>query len=259
MRRAVIGTLFLLVWSLVAPYALGAAVIPDPPRDFYCLDQANILAGSTEKAIINSGRELAKSTGAQIVVVTINSLGDAALEEYANELFRKWGIGDKEKNNGVLLLVAIKERKSRIEVGYGLEGILPDGKTGRIQDQYLLPFFKQGEYDQGIINTYNAILREVGREYGQEFKAIAPAGNTPESKTGRDISWGEVILILLVLCIIFFGRRLFRRRRRLRRWRKFRRRRFQRRRRQQPGMVANKREPATRLPALMNNPGGGVW
>jgi len=97
MRRAVIGTLFLLVWSLVAPYALGAAVIPDPPRDFYCLDQANILAGSTEKAIINSGRELAKSTGAQIVVVTINSLGDAALEEYANELFRKWGIGDKEK------------------------------------------------------------------------------------------------------------------------------------------------------------------
>ena len=81
-------------------------------------------------------KTLEKQTGAQIVVVTVQNLEGQSLEEYATELFRNYGIGDKEKNNGVLLLCAYEERQFRIEVGYGLEGTLTDGKTGRIQDEY---------------------------------------------------------------------------------------------------------------------------
>ena len=89
MRKTILAITVLTMLLLAAAAAQGAADIPDPPREFYCLDQAEVLSAGTENAIISSGRELSKATGAQIVVVTINSLGDAAVEDYANELFRK--------------------------------------------------------------------------------------------------------------------------------------------------------------------------
>ena len=82
---------------------------------------------------------LAKRTKTQVVVLTVPTLDGESIEDYGLSVLREWGIGDKKENNGVLLLVATKDRKSRIEVGYGLEGVLPDGLTGRIQDQYMLP------------------------------------------------------------------------------------------------------------------------
>jgi uncharacterized protein len=88
-----------------------------------------------QNSIVSIGRELYDKTGSEAAVVVIDTTGDESIEEYANGLFREWGIGNKQKNNGVLLLVAVKDRKMRIEVGYGLEGILPDGKTGRIRDE----------------------------------------------------------------------------------------------------------------------------
>lgn len=115
--------------------------------------------------IINVNKKLYNQTGAQIVVVTIPSLEENSLEEYANQLFNKFGIGDKTKNNGVLLLLSLKERQFRIEVGYGLEGILTDGKTGRIQDEYIIPYLKNNNWNQGIKNGFNAILKIVADEY----------------------------------------------------------------------------------------------
>lgn len=93
-----------------------------------------------------------KKPGAQIVVVTVKSLEGQSIEEYATELFRKFGIGDSQKNNGVLLLCSTGDRLFRIEVGYGLEGTLTDGKTGRIQDQYIIPYLKNNNYNDGIKN-----------------------------------------------------------------------------------------------------------
>ena len=90
-----------------------------------------------------------KST-AQLAVLTINTLDGEPIEDYALEVLRQWGIGSKEQNNGALIVVAVKDRRSRIEVGYGLEGSLPDGLTGRIQDQYMIPYFKDGNYSKGI-------------------------------------------------------------------------------------------------------------
>jgi len=156
-----------------------------------------VLDSETVEKIVAVGKELEKKTTAQVVVVVVPSLSGLTVEEYANRLFREWGIGQKEKNNGVLLLVAMSDRKVRIEVGYGLEGAIPDGKAGRILDEYVIPYFKEGEYDKGIYYGYLAIAKEVAREYGVE---ITGTSDLPER--GTDIS-GLSIIIIVIAFIIF--------------------------------------------------------
>ena len=128
---------------------------------------------------MNNSVALAKKTSAQIVVVTIPSLEKKSIEEYANELFNKFGIGDKNKNNGLLILVALKEREARIEVGYGLEGLLPDGKCGRYQDEYMIPYYKNNNFDEGTVNCYKAFFAEIAKEYNYETDII-PVGTPLE-------------------------------------------------------------------------------
>ena len=91
----------------------------------------------------------------KIVVAVVESLEGQEVEEYANNLFRTWGIGDKEKNNGILLLVSTGDRKIRIEVGYGLEGALNDGKTGAILDNYVVPYLKK---EEEVLKNISAIF-----------------------------------------------------------------------------------------------------
>lgn len=136
-----------------------------PTNDFYVNDYANLLSSDVEQYIISTNKTLNSQTGAQIVVVTVQNLEGQSLEEYATALFRKFGIGDKTKNNGVLMLLALEERQMRIEVGYGLEGVLTDGKTGRIQDEYIIPYLKENNWNEGIRNGYSKILEEVANEY----------------------------------------------------------------------------------------------
>lgn len=148
--------------ALLCP--VSAAVV-SPDDVFYVYDGAQVLSEETEQYILNTNRELEGKTGAQIVVVTISSLEGRSLEEYATELFRQWGIGDSEKNNGVLLLCAVGDRQFRVEVGYGLEGDLPDGKTGRMQDAYIIPLLQEDQFDAGIKNGYSAFLQAVAEAY----------------------------------------------------------------------------------------------
>ena len=142
-----------------------SAAVVSPTENFYVYDGAEVLSEETEQYILRYSRELDVKTGAQIVVVTIPSLEGVALEEYATDLFRQWGIGAAEKNNGLLLLCAVEDRQFRVEVGYGLEGDLPDGKTGRMQDTYIIPLLKEDKFDEGIKNGYTAFLQEVSTVY----------------------------------------------------------------------------------------------
>ena len=144
----------------------ASADVVSPDDRFYVYDGAQVLSAQTEDYILKANQELESKTGAQIVVVTIPSLEGQALEEYATELFRKWGIGDAEKDNGILLLCAVEDRQFRVEVGYGLEGDLPDGKTGRMQDTYIIPLLKENAFDGGIKNGFSAFLQEVAGVYG---------------------------------------------------------------------------------------------
>ena len=145
--------LIMLIFTILAFYYTTYAVV-SPKTNFYVNDYADVLSEETENYILNSNIDLQSKTKAQIVVVTVKTLDGKTIEEYATELFREFGIGDKEKNNGVLLLCSTGDRMFRIEVGYGLEGALPDGKTGRIQDQYIIPYLKNDNYDEGIKNGF---------------------------------------------------------------------------------------------------------
>lgn len=179
----------------------SAADLPKPTSNFFVNDFAGVIDSSTEQEIQNAAVQLyEKSGGAQVVVVTIDSLEGESLEMYAARLFREWGIGSAKENNGVLILISVTDRLSRIEVGYGLEGALPDGKTGRIQDNYMLPAFREGDYSSGILGGFLAIIQEVYNEYGIE----ADTGHKEYyyDEPGNREDTGDLIKIILVITIL---------------------------------------------------------
>lgn len=138
---------YILVGLFLFLIPLSSEAVVTPKAEFYVADYANVLSKETESYIVQTNIDLQQKTGAQIVVVTIPSLDGMDIEQYANTLFRQWEIGSKEKNNGLLLLCSTGDRLFRVEVGYGLEGRLPDGKTGRMQDEYIIPYLKKNDYD----------------------------------------------------------------------------------------------------------------
>lgn len=154
-----INYLILLLLSVFFTCKVNALV--NPTEKFYINDYANIISPETEEYIYKKSVKLNEIDGTQIVVVTVKNLEGRSIEDYSLELARKFGIGSKEKNNGLLLLLALEEREFRVEVGTGLEGILPDGKTGRFQDQYIIPYLKENNFDEGIKNGYNAFYNEI--------------------------------------------------------------------------------------------------
>lgn len=158
--------LVLGLYLAFCPAALAEPKIPPAPTSsIYVQDYAGVLSGDTKATINALGAKLAGATKAQVTVVTVKSVEGANIEEYALAILRGWGIGDKTLNNGVLMLVAVNDRQSRIEVGYGLEGRLPDAKTGRIQDEYMIPYFQRGDYNTGILQGYKVLVNEVAAEY----------------------------------------------------------------------------------------------
>lgn len=178
-----------------------------PTDEFYVNDYANVLSESTKNHIMNMNIELEKKTGAQVVVVTIKSLGNESLETYATKLFREFGIGDKKKNNGLLLLLVVNDRKSRIEVGYGLEGALPDGKTGRIQDEYMIPYYKNNNWNDGIKKGFDACLSVIQDEYDVELEGlnyidVSDEENTETEKIAATIASIVEIIIFIIIIII---------------------------------------------------------
>ena len=130
----------------------------------YVTDFANIISDQTQAALENQLKDFSASTSIEIAVVTIKSLNGDSVENYANQLFREWGIGKKEYNNGILFLISPNDRKTRIEVGYGLEGAMPDIQAGYIIDNIIIPEFKNSNYEQGIILGTNAIIKVVSGE-----------------------------------------------------------------------------------------------
>ncbi len=178
---------------LFIPTSVNAVV--NSTNEFYVNDYANILSSETEKYILDKSVELYNHNGAQIVVVTIPNLEGASIENYATDLFNSWGIGDKDKNNGLLLLLALDERMFRVEVGSGIEGILPDGKTGRYQDNYLIPYLKENKWDDGIKSLYDAFYNELySVDNLEEYKS-----NEGEEALIAFIIWLIIIIIIISL------------------------------------------------------------
>lgn len=196
-------TFILLIGLQFSLPAYGEAIIPEPANEFFVNDFAGVLDTTDEQYIQLAAVQLQEATTAQVVVVTIQNLQGEPLEDYAYQLFKQWGIGTAEQNNGVLILVAIDDRQSRIEVGYGLEGALPDGKTGRIQDEYMIPYFKENDYGSGIRNGFLAIVQEVYNEYGIEPGSLdMPYAGERTKASDSDTAKGILIVIVIIVLLI---------------------------------------------------------
>ena len=172
MRRLVV--LFAFVASLVVAGAVLAApadsTAPDlGPAQAYVTDDADILSAREELSLDRYLGKIERELGTQFAVVTIATASPKTIEDVAVELFQKWGIGGAKADEGLLLLVAVNDRKVRFEVGYGLEGVLPDGRVGGIIRERITPAFKAGDYAGGL----TAGLVEAAR-YVAESKGLTP-------------------------------------------------------------------------------------
>ncbi len=168
---------------------LPTVALDVPPATGYVVDRAGLLSPGTRLKLEQFLENFEKSDSTQLAVLTIPSLEDEALESYAIKVAETWGIGQKEKDNGALLLVAKAERKVRIEVGYGLEGRLTDLLAGRIIDYEITPRFKQGDFDGGILAGVASMAEAVRGEY-------QGTGRTGQKK--EDNPWGILALLLFL-------------------------------------------------------------
>ncbi len=188
-RWTALLTIFLTttLWALEIPKLAGPV-----------MDEAGLISLSAEREIAQKLQNFRKNYGPQIQVLTLPSLDGVALEEASINIVDKWKLGSAEGDNGVLFLIAAKERQMRIEVGQGLEGMLTDLKSGRILD-LTTPYFASGQYDQGVSIALNAIMGQLGGD---------GSGNIPVvSKKKMDRNpMGLIFFVILFFFLIFGGR-----------------------------------------------------
>ncbi len=189
-------TRFAFLFLLLSPVH---AAVPAHP-DGYVTDDAGVLSPPVEQRLEALSGELEEKTGAQVALVTVKTLDGNTVEDAAVRLFKAWGIGEKKKDDGVLFLLAVEDRHARIEVGYGLEAILPDAKTGRILDA-ALPYFRAGDYDGGVVRVAGSILGVIAADRGVQLTGALPAGPAPAQPLP-----GWVTVLLFVIAIIVFAK-----------------------------------------------------
>ncbi len=157
----------------------------------YVTDETNTLSNSQIRTLADKLKSFEDSTSNQVVIYIINSLGGRNIEQYAHEIATKNQIGQKGKNNGVLFLISMNDKKMRIEVGYGLEGALPDALCKRIIENEVKPEFQKSNYYEGIQKGIDAIISATKGEY------------KPESKTKSIFKTiGSVLLDILIFIIV---------------------------------------------------------
>lgn len=168
----------------------------------YVNDFAGVLQPATRERLEKVLAALNRGTGAQVAVVTVRSLEGMPIEEFSLDLATRWGIGPQQSDRGVLILLAVADRKYRIEVGYGLEGILPDGKVGGFGRE-AVPLLRAGDFDGAVTLLVNRIGREIAAERGLTWPEFArgaspePAGQSP--LPGGLALWGWWLLVLAPL------------------------------------------------------------
>jgi uncharacterized protein len=198
MRRAAVAwpSLPALLWMLllVLVCAMPALAGPKfPALSGRVVDGAGLLDAATVQRLDGQLGEFERASGIQLVVATVPDLQGYEIEEFGYQLGRAWGIGQKDKNNGVLLIVAQAERKVRIEVGYGLEGTLTDALSASIIQSVIVPRFKTGQFESGVEQGAQAIMAALKGEYQPPQRA----------KKSSDSPGGLVILLLMVVAVMF--------------------------------------------------------
>lgn len=186
---------FLVLLILMAAGFAGQAQRAVPTHNaVWVHDEANVLSASAKaqmEALLQAHRD---STSTQLAVLIVSSLEGEDIDGYGVRVFQEWKLGQKGKDNGVLFLVAMQERQMRIEVGYGLEGVLTDALSSRINRNEVAPYFRQGNYEAGIQAGVVAIIKAVAGEYTND--------NPTPRKRGKKSSWSTLIFLGLIILLM---------------------------------------------------------
>ncbi len=201
----------ILAWLLAALTLIGASAAqadyparPDGP----VLDAAGIIPESDERALVERLSAYNQASGRALMVVTTPSLDGEDVATYTVGLGHKWGVGGKETDQGLILLVAPNERQARIEVGYGLEQYLPDVLGARIMRDAIAPRFKAGDFPGGINAGMDEIIAQLNRDPA-EAKAIAEAAKAARHNKATEVNGGSVVfwIMMILFFMLMFGRR----------------------------------------------------
>ena len=190
-----ISVIVMALMLTLAPMAWATASVLQPTDDFYVNDAAGVLTGETIGHIVLNNDALYDACGAQIVIVTVNSVGGATMEDYADTLFDEWGIGSAEKNNGLLLVMAIGDDDYWMTEGTGLRRAITAGDLNELMDTYLEPYFAEKDYDAGAKALFDAAFEAVCAAEGLNLKVDqnAYANYIAENGTGETEEEPETI------------------------------------------------------------------
>ena len=200
----------LLALILFALFFVGPISAQDqlPAPRGYVNDFAGVLEASAESEMRQLAEAVERSTGAQLAVAVVESIEPyGSIEQYSVALAEAWGVGSGQENNGVLLLLAMKERRVRIEVGYGLEGAITDGTAGAILDNAVLPALQEGRYGQGLQRGMEALSAEIAEEYDVDLREYGAREQPRSVSSSRGGSGGSGLgrVVYLLLFLFFFG------------------------------------------------------
>jgi uncharacterized protein len=200
MRKTAFVLLLLLGISISPLYA---ANFPKPVG--FINDFAGVIDEGSEAQMEGISTAVERTTGAEIAVVTVESIEPyASIQEYAIELATEWGIGKEGVDNGILMVLAMKEKQVRLEVGYGLEGAIPDGLAGQIIDQSVIPPLQSGDYGGGLLKGVEAVAGIIAKEYDVDLGSYDLRESRQYTRTGVP---GLGFLIFIIIALLFGGGR----------------------------------------------------
>lgn len=197
----------IIIGSLCA-IGVGAQSFPRPQG--YVNDFAGIISSRDELQIRGIAEAIEKATTIEIGVVTVKTMAPyGSIEQYSIDLASAWEIGKKGEDNGLLLVVALEERETRIEVGYGLEGIFPDGLVGRIMDTSMIPYFRRNDFSTGLAKAVEGVAGVISREYNVDFSNVSRSESEKYTRSSRRSGRSYYPYISFIVIFLLGGGRFF--------------------------------------------------
>ncbi len=196
------------LFTLLLLFTLCTSGFAFPKPKGYVSDYAGIINREDSAVITAVSKALKEKTGAEIAVLTVESISPyGSIEEYAIDVASEWKIGEKDKDNGLLIVLSTKDRKIRIETGYGLEGAIPDGKAGEIIDSYMMPLLRKGNYSGGLKNGALASASVIADEYNVKIddSVLKQLQRPSSSYSRRPMRRGISIFDIIIFLFVFLG------------------------------------------------------
>jgi len=203
MFRKLLAAAALVIVVFVSSSPASTPQPPATPRD-YVVDLAGVIPEEVQARLNAYLKELEQKTTAQVLVLTVQSLDGQSIEEFAFKTKEDWKLGQKGKDNGVLIVVAVKDRKYRLEIGYGLESVLPDSMVGSIGREYLVPYFRKGDYGAGIYAATLAVANTIASDQGVQISGMPGMAAQPRTVSGgKPLGAFQAIMVVAFIVIAF--------------------------------------------------------